>query len=73
MEHEFDCPQCGLEEAFKVTFAGSDNGLPGSYFQSFLEPDEVTQECKCQFTKEEMDSFLSECALRAEDDLRGDA
>ena len=69
MEHEFDCPKCQMEAAFKITFAGSDNGLPGSYFQTFLEADEVTQECKCEFAKEEMHAFLAECARRAEDEL----
>lgn len=69
MEYNYDCPKCDTEGAFKISFAGSDNGLPGSYFQSFLEADEVSQECKCEFTKDEMDKFLQDCAKQMEENL----
>lgn len=72
MEHEFDCPKCDLESSFKITLAGSDNGLPGSYFQSFLEADEVSQECQCGFTKAEMSEFLQDCAKRVEEEMLSD-
>lgn len=66
---EFDCPKCEQEAAFKISFVGSDNGLPGAYFQSFLEPDLVERECDCEFTKEELNEFLFKCADRHEESL----
>lgn len=66
---EFDCPKCEEEGAFRISFASSDNGLPGSYFRAFLEPDVVERDCKCEFTQSEMNEFLVQCAEREEENI----